>query len=189
MPYLHLDLPATYPVQVKRELPTRLCKLYAEVMETQLWRPNVGIADSARTISITWVPTALSQSPWSWSSSHRIRGKRSCATATGPQIGPPPRLFRAEARENAERGQSFGEYLEIFDHFYADDIEGTTDTMKEPVHSRAGGAREVRARSAREDLPYSHATRGNVPVTLEVIGKEASAMTGNRNEPSQLRRT
>ena len=24
---------------------TRLCKLYAEVMETQLWRPNVGIAE------------------------------------------------------------------------------------------------------------------------------------------------
>jgi phenylpyruvate tautomerase PptA (4-oxalocrotonate tautomerase family) len=45
MPYLHLDLPSTYPVQVKRELATRLCKLYAEVMETQLWRPNVGIAE------------------------------------------------------------------------------------------------------------------------------------------------
>src|SRR5258705_13795495 len=45
MPYLHLDLPATYPVQVKRELATRLCKLYAEVMETQLWRPNGGIAE------------------------------------------------------------------------------------------------------------------------------------------------
>ncbi|PYO78939.1 MAG: hypothetical protein DMD63_05700 [Gemmatimonadetes bacterium] len=24
---------------------TRLCKLYAELMETQLWRPNVGIAE------------------------------------------------------------------------------------------------------------------------------------------------
>src|SRR5438094_4741982 len=45
MPYLHLDLPATYPVQVKRELATRLCKLYAEVLETQSWRPNVGIAE------------------------------------------------------------------------------------------------------------------------------------------------
>src|SRR6202521_3710750 len=45
MPYLHLDLPGTYPVQVKRELATRLCELYAEVMETQLWRPNVGIAE------------------------------------------------------------------------------------------------------------------------------------------------
>ena len=45
MPYLHLDLPGTYPVQVKRELATRLCKLYAEAMETQLWRPNVGIAE------------------------------------------------------------------------------------------------------------------------------------------------
>jgi phenylpyruvate tautomerase PptA (4-oxalocrotonate tautomerase family) len=45
MPYLHLDLPGTYPVKLKRELATRLCKLYAEVMQTQLWRPNVGIAE------------------------------------------------------------------------------------------------------------------------------------------------
>ena len=44
MPYLHLDLPGIYSVEVKRELATRLCSLYAEVMETQLWRPNVGIA-------------------------------------------------------------------------------------------------------------------------------------------------
>ena len=45
MPSLHLDVPGTYPVQVKRELATRLCKLYAEVMETQLWRPHVGITE------------------------------------------------------------------------------------------------------------------------------------------------
>ena len=45
MPYLHLDLPGTYPIEVKRELAARLCKLYAHVMETQLWRPNVGIAE------------------------------------------------------------------------------------------------------------------------------------------------
>jgi hypothetical protein len=43
--YLHLDLPGTYPVEVKRQLAMRLCKLYADVMETQLWRPNVGIAE------------------------------------------------------------------------------------------------------------------------------------------------
>ena len=45
MPYLHLDLPGTYSVEVKRDLATRLCELYANVMETQLWRPNVGIAE------------------------------------------------------------------------------------------------------------------------------------------------
>jgi phenylpyruvate tautomerase PptA (4-oxalocrotonate tautomerase family) len=45
MPYLHLDLPGTLPMEVKRELARRLCKLYAEVMETQPWRPNVGIAE------------------------------------------------------------------------------------------------------------------------------------------------
>ena len=40
MPYVHLDLPGTYPVEVKRELATRLCRLYADVMETQPWRPR-----------------------------------------------------------------------------------------------------------------------------------------------------
>jgi len=45
MPYLHLDLPGTYPVAVQRELAMRLCKLYADIMETQLWRPNIGIAE------------------------------------------------------------------------------------------------------------------------------------------------
>ena len=45
MPYLHLDLAKTYPSGTKRELATRLCHLYADVMQTQLWRPNVGIAE------------------------------------------------------------------------------------------------------------------------------------------------
>ena len=45
MPYLHLDLAKTYPPGTKRELATRLCHLYADVMQTQLWRPNVGIAE------------------------------------------------------------------------------------------------------------------------------------------------
>jgi hypothetical protein len=65
MPYLHLDLPGTYPVEVKRELATRLCKLYAEVMEGG--RMSVS-PSSASTTFITWVPTVLSPSPWSWSS-------------------------------------------------------------------------------------------------------------------------
>ena len=45
MPYLHLDLAKTYSSETKRELATRLCRLYADVMQTQLWRPNVGIAE------------------------------------------------------------------------------------------------------------------------------------------------
>ena len=65
MPYLHLDLPGTYPVEVKRELATRLCKPYAELMETQLWRPNVGFAELGQTIFIASAPTASSPSPWS----------------------------------------------------------------------------------------------------------------------------
>ena len=45
MPYLHLDLAKTYPSRAKRELAVRLCRLYADVMQTQPWRPNVGIAE------------------------------------------------------------------------------------------------------------------------------------------------
>ena len=45
MTYLHLDLAKTYPSQTKRELAVRMCRLYAEVMQTQSWRPNVGIAE------------------------------------------------------------------------------------------------------------------------------------------------
>jgi phenylpyruvate tautomerase PptA (4-oxalocrotonate tautomerase family) len=45
MPYLHLNLARTYPSDTKRELATRLCHSYAEIMQTQLWRPNVGIAE------------------------------------------------------------------------------------------------------------------------------------------------
>ena len=45
MPYLHIDLAKTYASETKRELATRLCHRYADVMQTQLWRPNVGIAE------------------------------------------------------------------------------------------------------------------------------------------------
>jgi phenylpyruvate tautomerase PptA (4-oxalocrotonate tautomerase family) len=45
MPYLHLNLAKRYPSQAKRDLATRLCRLYSDVMQTQSWRPNVGIAE------------------------------------------------------------------------------------------------------------------------------------------------
>jgi phenylpyruvate tautomerase PptA (4-oxalocrotonate tautomerase family) len=45
VPYLHLDLPGRFPVAQKRELAVRLCRLYADVMQTQTWRPNIGIAE------------------------------------------------------------------------------------------------------------------------------------------------
>ena len=51
----------------------------------------------------------------------------------------------------ADISQSFEEYLEILDHFYAEDIERTTDTMKEPVHGKQdafGRLATVDARSA-----------------------------------------
>jgi phenylpyruvate tautomerase PptA (4-oxalocrotonate tautomerase family) len=45
MPYMHLDLPGKFPAAAKRTLAEKLCRLYADVMKTQLWRPNVGIAE------------------------------------------------------------------------------------------------------------------------------------------------
>ena len=45
MPYLHVNLPGKYPAETKRELAVELCRAYAEIMETQFWRPNVGIAE------------------------------------------------------------------------------------------------------------------------------------------------
>ena len=75
MPYLHLDLPGTYPVEVKRELATRLCKLYAEVMETQLWRPNVGIAELGKDNLYHLGPDGLDPLPW-FSSNFVVAGRR-----------------------------------------------------------------------------------------------------------------
>jgi hypothetical protein len=77
MPYLHLDLPGTYPIELKRELAARLCKLYAEIMETQLWRPNVGIAELGKHNLITSAPTALNPLLWSWSSFVVVARQRS----------------------------------------------------------------------------------------------------------------
>ena len=37
----------------------------------------------------------------------------------------------------AEISESFEEYLEIFDAFYADDVEVSTETEKEPIRGRA----------------------------------------------------
>src|SRR5260370_15185741 len=37
----------------------------------------------------------------------------------------------------AEISESYEEYLEIFDHFYADDIRATADGLKEPVEGKA----------------------------------------------------
>ena len=93
MPYMHLDLPRTYPMEIKCELATRLCKLYPEVMETQPWRPNTG----------------------SWSSSHRILAKRSSAMETGPQTGHPPKPLRAEARSSDRYLYLAGKILHFMD--------------------------------------------------------------------------
>jgi hypothetical protein len=38
---------------------------------------------------------------------------------------------------HADISRSYEEYLEIFDAFYADDIEGTSETRKEPIRGKA----------------------------------------------------
>jgi hypothetical protein len=64
----------------------------------------------------------------------------------------------------ADISQSFEEYLEIFDHFYAEDIEGTTDTMKEPVHGKAA----VRTKLAGFLVPlHVFAEIGGVSVSIQ----------------------
>src|SRR5215212_3469391 len=45
MPYLQLDLPRSYPVEVKRELARRLGDLYAELMQTTPGMVNVGFRE------------------------------------------------------------------------------------------------------------------------------------------------
>ena len=45
MPYLQFNLPGQYPAAVKRQVAEAACRAYAEIMETQLWRPNVGMAE------------------------------------------------------------------------------------------------------------------------------------------------
>jgi hypothetical protein len=66
MPYLHLDLAKTYPSQTNRELAVRLCRLYADVMQTQPWRPNVGIAELGEDNLSISARTAWSRSLWCW---------------------------------------------------------------------------------------------------------------------------
>ena len=38
---------------------------------------------------------------------------------------------------HAEITRSYEEYLEIFDAFYADDVEGSSETMEEPIRGKA----------------------------------------------------
>ena len=72
----------------------------------------------------------------------------------------------------AEISESYEEHLEIFDHFYADDIHATTDGLKEPVEGKAA----VRARLAGFLLPlHVFAEIGGVSVSIQW-----SPLTGDR---------
>ena len=72
----------------------------------------------------------------------------------------------------AEISESYEEHLEIFDHFYADDIHATTDGLKEPVEGKAA----VRARLAGFLVPlHVFAEIGSVSVSIQ-----CSPLTGDR---------
>jgi hypothetical protein len=60
-----------------------------------------------------------------------------------PTIAASERVLNG-AIQAAEISESYEEYLEIFDHFYADDMQATADGLKEPVEGKAA----VRARLA-----------------------------------------
>jgi phenylpyruvate tautomerase PptA (4-oxalocrotonate tautomerase family) len=45
MPYLHLDVPRSYPAEAKRRLAQRMGEIYAAVMETDAGRVRVGIRE------------------------------------------------------------------------------------------------------------------------------------------------
>src|SRR5437899_1062766 len=89
--------------------------------------------------------------------------------AEGAGAQDPSRTIASERALNsailaADISQSFEEYLEIFDHYYAEDIEGTTDTMKEPVHGKAA----VRIRLAGFLVPlHVFAEIGGVSVSIQ----------------------
>jgi hypothetical protein len=74
----------------------------------------------------------------------------------------------------AEISESYEEYLEIFDHFYADDIHATADGLKEPVVGKAA----VRARLAGFLVPlHVLAEIGGVSVWIQW-----SPITGDRSD-------
>jgi hypothetical protein len=65
---------------------------------------------------------------------------------------------------SGEISRSYEEYLEIFDHFYAEDIQGTTDTLKEPVQGKTA----VRGRLAGFLVPlHVFAEIGGVSVSIQ----------------------
>jgi hypothetical protein len=64
----------------------------------------------------------------------------------------------------ADISQSFEEHLDIFDHFYADDFQATTETLKEPVEGKAA----VRSRLAGFLIPlHVFAEIGGLSVSIQ----------------------
>src|SRR5262249_40330759 len=74
----------------------------------------------------------------------------------------------------AEISESYEEYLEIFEHFYADEIHATADGLKEPVMGKAA----VRTRLAGFLVPlHVLAEIGGVSVSIQW-----SPITGERSD-------
>ena len=74
----------------------------------------------------------------------------------------------------AEINESYEEYLEVFDHFYANDLHATADGLKEPVVGKAA----VRARLAGFLVPlHVLAEIGGLSVSIQW-----SPITGDRSD-------
>ena len=80
-------------------------------METQLWRPNVGIAELGEQIFTASLQTASSPSPWSWSSF--VAAARRRQTGCWPQESAVPAIgflkrIPRYLRTFGERGSAWG---------------------------------------------------------------------------------
>jgi len=71
-----------------------------------------------------------------------MSGQRSFVSADPFHPDPYPQPRAAERALNAalvhaEIARSYEEYLEIFDEFYADDVEGSSEAIEEPIRGKA----------------------------------------------------
>jgi ketosteroid isomerase-like protein len=107
---------------------------------------------------------------------------------------------------HADITRSYEEYLEIFDAFYADDVEGSGETTEEPIRGKAGMRSLVfgflvplHAMAEVGDVSIS-VRQTSIPGAVQVtcgqdvafataIGRCVSICTGGRREPLEFRLT
>ena len=103
MPYLQLDTTGPLAPAIKQEIMTRLCRLYAEVMQTQTWRPNVAIRElGAGNIGrlgaggLEPVAMVLAEIRRGRSADDRLKLARGIAEICAPLLGLPPERVLVE---------------------------------------------------------------------------------------------